>query len=283
MRSILVVTTDRHSGGKLALLNPDTVLYYEDENGEDGDPYKPNLTASQKYLWELYSSGIKDVVKLAHGDPIHVLDLGDQTQGNKHPAALVTTRLSDQIVIADYNMRPWFDYKNVKSFRQVIGTGAHNFEQGSSEFLLAQILEARYPKVNIKSFYHGLIDYNGVIVDCAHHGPGVGSRNWLKGNVARFYLRDLMQREIMSGERPPDLVLRGHYHDQCHEALETGGYTSNLYVIPSFSMLGDHAMQVMSSPMKITNGFVYFEIIDGKIVNTVKHYKTQDVRTVEKI
>ena len=46
MRSILVVTTDRHSGGKLALLNPDTVLYYEDENGEDTDPYKPNLTVS---------------------------------------------------------------------------------------------------------------------------------------------------------------------------------------------------------------------------------------------
>jgi hypothetical protein len=276
------VETDKHGGGKLSLMNPETVLFDEDKNGNPIDTH-PKLTQSQQYLWQLRMTGIQKTLELADGCEIMVIDLGDETQGVKHPAALVTTRESDQLTIADYNMWPWFSCPNVKYIRQVVGTEAHNFGQGSSELALARTWKERYPGLDIKPFYHGLLTYNGIDIDCAHHGPGVGSRNWLAGNVARFYLRDLMQRDIMEGHKPPDLVFRGHYHNKCHEVLETGNYRSELYVVPSFTMLGDHANQVMQSPSTITNGFMAVAIEDGKITDTECYYETQDVRTREEL
>jgi len=73
---------------------------------------------------------------------------------------------------------------------------------------------------DIKMCQHGLLDIDGVTIDYAHHGPFPGSRSWLKGNIARYYLRDLMMREIMNGNSPPKLVVRAHYHTPVEEYLK---------------------------------------------------------------
>jgi hypothetical protein len=280
MRKILVTISDTHAGMKLALMNPATLLF--DEN-QDGDivPHSPPMTATQEYLWDVYMGNILKTIDIAGNDEIVIVHLGDECNGKKYPSQLVTTRESDQIIIADYNMRPWFELPNVTAFRQVVGTEAHNFGEGSSALLLCQILQGRYLDVDIKPFYHALIEINGITIDCAHHGPGPGSRNWLSGNVARFYLRDLMQWEIMSGNKPPDMVLRGHYHTPVHELLETKGRTSELFVLPSFSMMGDHAIQVTQSKYEITHGFLVTEIVDGVIIKHHRLYETRDTRTRE--
>ena len=281
-RRILAAHTDTHGGLKMALLNPDTILYSEDEKG-NWVPYHPNLTKVQEYLWKTYNEQVQAAFDIADGAPMMVKHLGDECNGNKHADLLVSNRMSDQVIIAEYNTRPWFNYKKLTHYRQVVGTGAHNFGFGSSAMLLCTNLQGRYPGVDIAPLYHGLMDYAGVSIDYAHHGPYPGSRDWLKGNVARFYLRDLMMREAAKGRTPPMLVLRAHYHQGVHETLEQSGYTSELYVLPSYSFLNDHAMQATQSAHEITHGLVVWEIEDGKILRTHRLYKTLDTRTKEVI
>jgi hypothetical protein len=129
--------------------------------------------------------------------------------------------------------------------------------------------------------YHGLMDINGVTVDYAHHGPYPGSREWLKGNVARFYLRDLMLRDIQDGKRPPDLVLRAHYHSPAHEYLEQSNQASELYVVPSYCGLDDHSTQATQSIDRVTFGMLAIETVDGKIVGRHKFYHSIDIRKRE--
>lgn len=285
-RTVQVVISDTHAGFKLALMNPDTTLFSEDERGNPV-PWQPALTQSQEHLWALYTRNIEDALAIANGSEMMVLHLGDACNGNKYMQGLVSTRLSDQAVMADYNMRPFFQYKNLKHFRQVLGTQAHNAGEGSLELILTQLLQARYPQVDVKPLYHGQLKFNGVVTDYSHHGPHPGTRNWLTGNTARFYLRDLMQREIMSGVIPPDLVLRGHYHTPVYEYLEANmsgqRVSSELFVLPSYSMFNDHATQATQSNNELTHGMLVFEIEDGEILRTHRLYEKVDVRTVEEI
>jgi hypothetical protein len=173
----------------------------------------------------------------------------------------------------------WYQYPNLKSMTVGSGTGAHNFGESSSSILVVNGLRAAYPKVDTSMIIHCLADYNGVNVDYAHHGPHPGSRSWLKGNVARFYLRDLMLQEICAGAAPPRLVLRAHFHEPIHETLETGGYTSELFITPALCMLGEHAVQATRSTPRACVGTTLFEIVDGEIVKCHRLYQTLDIRT----
>jgi len=112
MRKILVVFSDTHGGHRLGLMNPHVTLYDEDEHG-NLTPYTPRSTATQKYLWKMYRADIRRVKKLAAGDPIVLFHNGDLTQGNRHPAHLVSTRMADPILIAKANMVPWLDWPNM--------------------------------------------------------------------------------------------------------------------------------------------------------------------------
>lgn len=281
-RTIGVFHTDTHAGLKVALLNPETVLFAEDEAG-NLVPWRPSLTASQEYLWKLYQGNIVDAISIADKAPMLVGHLGDECNGNKYPQMLVSTRMADQVIMADYNARPWFGYAGLKHYRQVIGTQAHNFGEGSSGLLLCETLSARYPGVDIKPLYHGLLTYEGITIDYAHHGPFPGSRIWLRGNSPRFYLRDLMLRSIMRGEAPPRLVLRGHYHYPVYEKLEEQGYVSELYLLPSYSMFNDHSIQATQSADEISHGLIVFEFEDGKILREHRLYKKLNIRTREVI
>lgn len=282
VRQILAVCSDTHGGLKVALMNPETILFSEDERG-NYVAYHPQLSESQKFLWGSYLQNLQDLKDIADGAPIMGLHLGDECNGNKHPDLLVSDRIADQIIIAEYNALPMLDMNNLVWYRQVVGTGAHNFGFGSSAISLCHSLQNRYSNKDIRPLYHGLLDYCGVTVDYAHHGPNPGSRNWLKGNVARFYLRDIMQRGIMSGNTPPRLVLRGHYHVPVYELLEERGYTSELYILPSYSFLNDHSVQASQSQFEVTIGMNIYEIENGNISQTHRLHKTLDLRTVEVI
>jgi hypothetical protein len=125
------------------------------------------------------------------------------------------------------------------------------------------------------------------MVDASHHGPAAGSREWLKGNVARFYLRDLMLVEISMGYKPPNLVLRGHVHEYLREVLvHLAGdkeYESQLMLLPSYCGVSDYARKATKSEFILRNGLVVFELVDGIIYRVYLFTKVQDVRTYERI
>jgi len=282
-RIILAAEADLHGGSKGALLNPETKLCTYDKAGRPLEPQPVELNESQSYLWELRQENIKKTLDLAAGDDVMVIVNGDITQGNKHPGLLVSNRIADQIIIAAANLRPWLEHKNVVNLRIAVGTAAHNFLSGTAEVLVWEQFREKYQKKDIKVVYHGEAKYNGLPVDYAHHGPGPGIRNWLKGNIARLYLQSLMLDCVVRHMEPPALVLRAHYHVPTRAFNELDGSCSWLYILPSYSMLDDHATQAAHSPGFITHGMVAFEIVDGELVSQHKFYKEIDVRTKEEL
>ena len=200
---------DTHCGSKYGLLMPDTVIHEEDADG-NLVPYKPKFTHTQNLLLKLYQEQIQAVVDLADGLPIVVIHGGDLCQGKKHPSQLMSTRLSDQVIVGVDVLRAWKNVPNLKAMRMVMGTEAHNEGEGSLELIAVDQLKDELP-VEISSHYRLTID--DVIIDIAHHGAGPSSRYWLHSNNLRWYIEDIVLRDTMElGIRPPDVVLRFHHH-----------------------------------------------------------------------
>ena len=286
-RAIIAAFGDSHSGHVLGLLNPETKIKAWDELGNKYW-YCPELNKSQEYLWhDCYIPDIENVKKLAGKDPIVVFHAGDLTQGNKYISQWVSTRSSDQIYMAEASMLPWFQLKNLVATRLARGTDSHGFGEGTADLTVEGLLQRRFPKRNIEVVYHGLAEILGIKVDYAHHGPYTGSRNWLKGNVARYYLRSAMMDEIQMGNVPPHLYIRGHFHNYVEEYLRISNaqhaYKSWLTVLPSYCLMSDYARQATRSQFSITNGMVAYEVIDNKIVEIHPFTHTIDIRTKEKI
>lgn len=279
-RSILLVFSDPHGGHKLGLCNPETVL----EDDTSGDK-SVEINDAQTRLWEIYTGGINEVKSLAGKDPVYAICLGDITHGTKHIQEQMSTRLSDQLLIAKANFLPLFEIKTLKMLRMVKATDAHELGEGSSAITVASMLQDKFPKVDIRTIYHGLLRLNGLFIDYSHHGPPPGSRRWLEGNEARLYLRSIMMTEIEAGHIPPHLILRGHVHQYIKEylCLQANGreYESWLTIIPSLDLISGFARQVAKSPYRIKNGIVAYEILNERIHDIHFFGNTLDVRTIE--
>lgn len=285
-RALIACFSDPHAAFRLGLMNPETLL-------QDDGYYRPvHLEEPQEFLWNTHIEAKENTEALADKDPIYAFCGGDLTHGDKYPIELVSTRMVDQIDIAGGNSEspgifdPVLKMKNVKALRVNKGTGAHNFGESSADILVVDKLKTRYPKKDIRVVYHGLTtikEAGNIVIDHRHHGPGPGTRMWLKGNVARYYLRDYMLQEILNGNTPADILLRGHYHTCVEEILIMNGYRSLLTLLPPMCFPGDFAMQVIRNLMFIEFGWVVFEVINGKIHETHKFTQKLDVRSKEKI
>ena len=272
----MLVLSDTHGGHKHALCDPDTVLFDEDELGNPVQQ-RVALTDVQKWLWNVYSELLERTTEIAGDDEIVCVHLGDVCHGNKHPEQLISTRIYDQIEIAATALS-WLRALNLRSMAIIAGTGAHTFGEASATKAVADRLKHEH-QIPAEVFYHGLFDIDGLSVDAAHHGPGPGSRSWLTGNVARYYLRSLMMAAIVADQYPPELVLRGHYHTKVDEVVTVGDYESRIIVCPSMCFLSDYARQATKSIPRVTVGGALFEIDNGHVIG--KHWITDtvDVRT----
>ena len=92
----------------------------------------------------------------------------------------------------------------------------------------------------------------------------------------------------MRGRKPPDLVLRGHYHSLVEVFNRLNGadgkvYRSWLYVLPALCGANGFAVQVTKSEFEITNGIVAWEVIDGRVRESFEFIKTFDYRIREEL
>lgn len=280
-RVVLVVISDSHGGHKLGLMSPDLELQGEGPNGELTIE-RIKLTAYQEWLWhDVYVPGVDAVAREGNrADRVVVLHLGDICHGDKHPDQLVSTRISDQIKIAKANLQPLLELPRMQALRLVMGTGAHEFGEGTAAILVGEQVRAE-TDLDVQALYHGLANIGGANVDYTHHGPGPGGRSWLGGNVARYYLRDQMFKAVMAGDDPADLYLRGHVHAPVDEMVRVGKHVGRLVICPSMCGLGDYGRQATRGEWKICNGFMAFTIEGGRIVDTLDLTQTVDIRTRE--
>ncbi len=259
MRKIAAIFSDMHSGYQLGLCAPATELEF------DGQMRRVHLNEVQEWLWGIYARGISKAVEMAGEDEILPVHNGDPTHGDRFMEELVTTRLADQLTIARMNLGVWFALPQVKQMELCLGTGVHEFGEGSASVLLADMLREAWPDRTIGSAYHYLLNVAGVSIDLAHHGPHPGSRSWLRGNIARFYLRDVMIQNLMAMKKPPDLVIRSHFHTYINEVVCENGSESRLVITPALCIPGGHARKATRSISEVTCGMVLVECVDGRV------------------
>lgn len=287
MRKIGAIISDLHIGHTLGLCNPNSTVSSDADGKLKQVPVKIN--DFQHFLWKHYLHFVETVKKVAGKDEVFVLCMGDLTQGKQYVRELMSTRMSDQITLAVDALTPLLKLPNVRLVRLIKGTGVHVFEEGSSEILVAERLHSDHPKLDIQPLYHGLLDVGGCKIDYSHHGTTGGTRAWLTGNECRYYLRSLMISHVERGRKPPELVLRGHYHRRVKETLtfwKTDGtddieYQSTLLLIPSFCGLDEHARKATKSPDTIVIGGAIATIEDGELMKTQLVSRTLDIRTEE--
>jgi len=273
MAHIIVALSDEHAGFKLGCFNPESDLI-------DG-PWK--LTASQEFLWALKQNAVKFIKRFAGNDPITIIHCGDPAHGLRYPTELVSTAPVDQVRIAVANWRPLLNLSNVMRVRCATSTEAHSMGESSTDHLIADVLRNEYPGINFAVTHHGLISIDGYTIDFAHHGPGPGSRVWLGGNVARYYLTNIILASMLSDTRPPDLVLRGHMHTYTDEIVTKGKYRSRIITLPALCMPGRHAIQVTQSIPSVTVGMMVFKIDGGRLVDERQLFQTIDLREKENV
>jgi len=291
-RQILVVFSDTHGGDKKGLLNPDTMLYQEVPVMSDSgmavelQPVQVTLNPYQRYLWDIYQKHIEETFALADGDPVAVFHNGDLTQGIKYRDGLNYSDMGSQFFVGASNMRPWFGYQNMRWFRVIWGTDSHIFGEGTAPRLIFDALKRDYPKVDLNMSQHSLATFGGVTFDIAHHGPTGGKRSHLRGNELRYYIKSLMDDEIKRDHKPPDVVVRGHYHVRVEEYVvdwygKYGRHRTIACISPSYQGMNEHARQMSQSADRVTNGHVAFEIVNGKVLDVHWFCHSVDMRKKE--
>lgn len=289
-RRVVAIASDWHSGHRLALCNPEVAVYQLDEVG---DVYEapPELTSVQEDLWRIYQSHTEQALAFADGDPLILVVPGDVTQGNKYGGGLMPlATVDDQVTIAEANCAPWLAYDGLQAIRFFSGTSAHvklNQDQVTSEAKLAARLRAKRPGLDVQARHHGRLAIDGMVLDCAHHGPGPGIREWTSGNVARLYLRSRMLTDRKVGMAPAYAYVRGHVHVMLHAAYDEvwcgQREESHICIAPSYQRINDFAQKVTQSIPICWHGMWLLEVIDGKPGRIEQVFDVIDVRVEESV
>lgn len=281
-RSILVFIADLHTNSKYGILSPETIITEEDAEG-NLVPHAVDLNPLQKQLWSWYSSDVQRVIEWADKSPIDLLVVGDISQGTFFKRGLVSVRDADTYEMAFQVLVPWLS--NIRRLRLVKGTEVHEQGEGSVPENLVSRIRGSYPSIDVTAPYHSKISIADTIIDVAHHGPTPGSRNWLRGNVLRLYIQDIMDAALKNGEMPPSLVVRAHYHTYTSEIV-TRRTRNRMFrtagvILPSYSGIDPHARKIAQSRDSIDIGLVAYEVVDGIILWQLDTVRTLDVRTRE--
>lgn len=279
---LLLILADLHGGHKLGLLRPGTMVWGENAAGEEIE-VELTLNPLQEFLYDTYRESLEWVYRLAAGRQIIVKVNGDVTQGKKYPREWVSTRESDQFAIATGFLNMVLEVPGVERLDFVIGTGSHEFEEGSAPLMLTKMLQPT-TSIPVSVSNHALIEVNGVVFDIAHHGPPPGSRRWLEGNGLRWYTNDIQQRELDLDRRPPDWVIRSHYHTAAEATSDyrkgTTFHKTGGILTPGMTGLDAYGRQATRSKYEVHVGVVAFEIdADGK---TRRHFHFQIIDTRRK-
>ena len=284
-RRIVLALADTHAGHRLALLNPDTILIGADDDGEVYE-WTPEPTENQRRLWSIYQEHIALAQELAGNDEIIVLHDGDLTNGDKYDSNgkgnIADTTREDQRQIAKMNLLPLVMLPQVLRVRIITGTPSH--VPDNAEARIAHAL-AKAAGKDVRSCHHSRLDIDGVPFDVAHHGPGPGIRDWLRGNVARYYLKDRVYRDRRLGKVPARVYIRAHYHiwvpETIHDRWQGRQQRHDLTVLPSYTGLTGYARQVTGSEPVIVNGLCCYELVNGRLVDVHPFVDEYDTRQEE--
>lgn len=280
-RRVFAWLSDTHGGKNTGLLNPDTVLVRVKDDGSKED-WQPEPSTTQRWLWSVYMSAVGELEEYAADSEIIVAHGGDITHGDRHGDTIPETTREDQRKIAAENLLPLLMLPRVTKVRFLTGTEVH--VPDCAEVRIAARLQ-NDTGLDIAVWHHARFSLLPDIVDGAHHGPHPGSRDWLKGNVARYYLKDCIYADRRAGKEPARIYMRGHYHrfvpESITEMWEGKLYKHDLIVIPSLSGPDGYVRKILKSSPILQAGIIALEFIDGHLEEIRPFIDEKDLRTEE--
>lgn len=229
MKSIelLVVVSDIHCGSDVGLAPPETKT-------ESGNIVGFGDNICQSWLWQNWSSGIKEVQRYIGNSPAALLVNGDATEGVHHrnEAELIAAAIETHTNMAVDCLKPIA--KLCKKIFVVKGTECHT---RNMETVLADKLKAERREALDK--WHFTI--HGCEIDAAHH-TGTTSRAYLEATAMSINMGNARVNYVRAGHPVPKVFLRAHRH--------CGGYYSDgdglFAVTGAWQFLTRHGFKVVT-------------------------------------
>jgi hypothetical protein len=199
---LLAAVSDLHSNSTIGLCPPRFKL-------DDGGTYE--ASKPQQWLWQCWLSYWQEIKDLAASLSLNVAVVvnGDSTDGDHHDTPQIITRnLDDQLDIALEVLKPALDVAD-KHFI-IRGTEAHSGKSGWMEERLAKETGA-VANDDTHSWWHLLLDLDGVVFDIKHHPESGSMRPWTSGAESNRIAAILVYEYARSGVMP-HVALRAHRH-----------------------------------------------------------------------
>lgn len=210
MTVVLAVVSDVHAGSTVALCPPKILL-------DDGGSYE--ASKPQRWLWQSWV-GFWDRVKLVrheHKAELYAVFNGDLVEGNHHGTSqILSGNPNAQAAVVNAAMGIPLAMKPDRIF-VVRGTESHVGASACAEERIADGLRRDKrpvegdPETSTASWWHLRMEVHNTLIDVTHHGR-TGQREHTRGSAAVLHAHDILLSHVKSGERYPDLALRGHYH-----------------------------------------------------------------------
>lgn len=233
-----VFVADLHSGSSVALCPSKVDL-------DDGGTIYPS--PGQAWLrrnWEALMEHIQHIP-----NPVYAHVVGDAVEGDyKDRSKQMLTRNKATILnIARENIHPLAALSVGVFFYR--GTTAHVGPSAELEEELAIDFDnaVKCPDTNTASWWSNLFECEGVRFDIMHHPRGSGGGRPMNGQgMIDRMATDAVFEYANRGERPPDLVIRGHIHQykDSHDAWRARAIT-----LPAWTLATEYIYRLGASAL----------------------------------
>ena len=285
MRTVLVISADKHSGSSLGLIPDEPLQLHE------GGTYNPSPL--QKILWKQYDECLGFIKQERKRSRLIWIENGDLCEGIHHQTTeIVSSRVETHENIAcdilDYTFKK-LKFGGDDLAYMVAGTEAHASSGNQSENRVAKDLDCFTARVSESSSKSNrfvwdklLLKVNGVLFDITHHGSSVGRRAWTTENgmynrVKSFYF------ETLNDERDlPRYWVRSHLHQYVKATYDGKRGSITGIVTPSFQFKTGYGQKVAGDRLSDIGLIVFVIEDDGavKMTPVMAEYKQDRVVVV---
>lgn len=207
---VLAVVNDVHAGSTVAVCPPQIQL-------DDGGYY--GASKAQLWLWDCWQRFWQEVddTRKAENAKLYMAFNGDMVDGDHHQTTqIMSGNLTAQAQAFNACMRVPLNLEP-DAIAFIRGTEAHVGKSASAEERIADGLRRDGrpvygdPDTGTSSWWHCRWEIQGILFDIAHHGR-TGQREHTRASAASLHAHDILMSHVKSGDRPPNLCLRAHYH-----------------------------------------------------------------------
>ena len=290
MRTIVVVSSDKHSGSTMGLI-PDEPLQLH-----DGGTYSPSVL--QNILWQQYDECLDFIKKERRRSRLIWIENGDICEGIHHQTTQTVSSRTETheniaVDILDHTFKK-LKFGNGDLAFMVAGTEAHALSGNQSENRIAEDMDCFKPKYSESSGRNRrfvwdklLLRVNGIVLDVTHHGSSVGSRAWTTENgmynrVKSFYFQTLDDKAQGNRVELPRYWIRSHLHQYVNATYVGKNGSITGIVTPSFQFKTGYGIKVAGDRLSDIGLIVIVVEDDGssKLIPIMARYKQDKILEV---